>query len=650
MYFGVDYYPEHWPKERMARDIELMKELGITVVRMAEFAWTLMEPVEGEFDFSYFDDVIEKLSEAGIDVVLGTPSATPPVWLTEKYPQMLQVDDNNLVRAFGSRRHCCTSNEVYRRYSNIMAEEMIKHYGNHSSVIGWQVDNEIGHEGSDICFCESCRLGFQKWLKEKYEDIDDLNKRWGTVFWSQKYSRFDQVVLPVNTTVMHNPSLELDYYRFRSDSMVEFSNQQVEIINHYKKENDFVTTNLYGGFLEKVLNHDDLMENYDLVSYDNYPVWGGLAEPVTPAYLNLTLKWMRGIKQKNYWVMEQLSGAQGHNVIGYLPRKGHIKLWTSQAIATGAEGIVFFRWRPALFGTEEFCLGVLDHDGEPRRKYYEIKEIIDSFKAIADDFAYGDIKSEVAFVYDWDNMWSWRTQPLSSAFSMTKEIEKFYQPIHRFNASCDVISTAKSFSGYKLLVMPVMTMLSDELIEKVKRFVNKGGTLILTYRTGLKNVDNTLFEDVYPGPLKKLAGIEVLEYESLQQGQSAKVTARKGLFKNSDFKANVWRDIITATTAKSIAHYHDAWEGEAVTVNNYGEGKVYYIGASLEDRFMDLLYEYILSESEVQTERTPQGVEIIHRCGKESNYKFVMNHNEYDVEYSGMTLKAYDVQILRVDK
>lgn len=444
MYLGVDYYPEQWPLNIMDEDLDRMVELGVNIVRIGEFAWNIFEKEESKFDFSYFDMVIDKLKRKGIKVIIGTPTATPPAWLIKKHEDILSVDEDGMKRSFGGRREYCYNSYIYRQYSEKIVREMVKHYSSFENVICYQVDNELGHEGSDMCYCDNCHEGFQKFLKNKHENIDELNKAYGTVFWSQTYNDFTEIPLPLKTITHHNPALLLDFMRFKSVSLNDYAKFQVEIIKKFKGKHQNVTTNIAGGFFDKYFDHEETVSSMDFASYDNYPVWGGLKEPVEPCETALAQDFIRGLKNKNFWIVEELMGAQGHTIIGYLPRPNQAKMWAYQAFAHGCSDMLFFRYRGATFGTEEFCYGIIDQDNRNGRKFKEVKEFfadIKNYKEVINT----KIESKIAIVYDYENIWSFKIQPQSDAFSYLEEFKRFYRPFYKLNAHVDVISTKKDF-------------------------------------------------------------------------------------------------------------------------------------------------------------------------------------------------------------
>ena len=406
MYFGADYYPEHWPKERWAEDAKLMKEASINVVRVAEFAWAKLEPMEDNYDFSWLDEAIETLVNEGIEAVMGTPTATPPKWLMDKYPEIYMKDKFGQIRGFGSRRHHCYNSPVYHEYSSRIVAKMAEHYRQNPNVVAWQIDNEFGCQDTGQCYCEDCLAAFKEWLKNKYGTIEAVNVAWGTVFWSQNYQGWDEMILPGYTVCDesdnnfhgHNPGMLLDFYRFSSDSVVNYQKLQIDEIR--KVADQPITHNMMGHFPE--IDYFDLGEDLDFVCWDNYPKnqWG------ISDYRNIAMAHdlMRGVKDKNFWVMEQQSGPCGWSVLGDTPEPGQLRLWTYQAIAHGAEAIVYFRWRTCTFGAEEYWYGILDHDGIPRRRYQEIKQTGKELQALSDWIIDSKVVSHVALIKSYDNL------------------------------------------------------------------------------------------------------------------------------------------------------------------------------------------------------------------------------------------------------
>ena len=390
-------------------------------------------------------------------------------------------------------------------------------------IIAWQIDNELGHEGSDLCYCDQCHGAFQNFLQDKYKTIKKLNDTYGTIFWGQTYNGFDEVPIPKKTITTHNPSLQLDFARFRDYSINSYAKMQIDIVRELKGEHQQITHNFYGGFFDKCYNQNTMAKELDFVSYDNYPVWGGLKEPLTPAHIAMTHDYARGLKNKNYWIVEQLMGAQGHTVIGYLPRPNQAKMWSYQAMAHGCSNILFFRWRGMNKGAEQYCLGIIDQNNRTSRKYYEAQEF---FKDISqyEELVNSEIKPTVAVLYSFDNIWSWKAQPQSTEFDFTNELVRLYTPFHNLNVNMDVISVDSDFSEYKVIILPVMKIIENELAERLEEFTQNGGIVIFSFRAGIKDENNNLYLGrVFPGYVQKLCGIEIEESESLQGNQEVEI-------------------------------------------------------------------------------------------------------------------------------
>ncbi len=649
MYLGVDYYPEHWDVGMMDEDMERIREMGANIIRIGEFAWHMLERTEGVYDFSFFDEVIRKAGEHNLKVIFGTPTATFPAWLAAKHPSILSEDEYGHVRAFGGRRQYCFNSDIYREYSRRIVEQLVSHYNGEENIIAWQVDNEFGHEGSDMCWCESCRKGFRRFLREKYQSIEELNRVYGTIFWGQTYNSFEELPIPQPTITIHNPSLSLDWARFRSYSINSFGKLHIDLVKRLKGSHQQVTHNFFGGFFDKAYDQNIMAEELDFASYDNYPVWGGLIEPIKPAHIAMTLDYIRGLKKSNFWILEELMGAQGHNVIGYLPRPGQAKLWAYHAMARGCENMLFFRWRGMTRGAEQFCLGIIDQNNETGRKYNEVKAFMEDVRSNREAFE-GEIKAEVAVLYDFDNIWSWHYQPQSAQFDFTKELMRLYEPFYRLNAKLDVISAGKDFSGYKVLVVPVLQIVDEQLAERLRTFASQGGTVIFSFRAGIKDRDNNIyFGKVFPCNLKDFAGICIKEAESLQSEQKVEL-AGQGRYTGRKGSCSVWRDMITTDGAEILYSYSDSFysENACITVNNYDKGKVYYVGGGADPDTLSLLAAEIADYSGIYQVEAPEGLEVCMRTNGHDKWHIVCNHTGSEILYGGITYGPYESRITRL--
>ncbi len=643
MYLGVDYYPEHWPVEMMDEDMRRMREMGCNIIRIGEFAWQKMEPIEGQFDFSFFDQVIAKAKAHELKVMFGTPTATFPAWLAKTHPSILAQEMNGEVRVFGGRRQYCYNSRVYQQYTEKIVSKLVKHYANEPAIIAWQMDNEIGHEGSDQCYCEQCHLSFQDYLRDVYEnDIGRLNEAYGTIFWGQTYTDFAQIPMPVHTVTTHNPALRLDWARFRSDSINAFAKMQIDLIKAHRGAHQQVTHNLFGGFFNRAYDQNVMAAELDFVSYDNYPVWGGLKEPLKPAEIAMTLDYIRGLKQQNFWIVEQLMGAQGHNHIGYLPRPKQAQLWAYQAMARGCDNMLFFRWRGMDRGAEQFCLGILDIDNETGRKYREVQEFMHD---VAQQPSLSTpIHADVAVLYDYDNIQSWAIQQQSDVFDFTQELMRLYAPFHAANVMTDVISTAKDFSGYKVVVLPVMQIMDESLAQRLRAFVAGGGVLLMGYRSAIKNRQNNLHRFMpTPAFIHDLLGGRVRESESFGNGISAPVVAKGGYPRAV---ATVWRDMIEPSEgAQVLYHYDDKFYKDyaCVTVNAYERGFVYWVGAGLDETTMSDVVGRVLEQAGIADKTVVDRLERIERGDGQNSMAWYLNHTSHPQTVEFRTIAPYSV-------
>jgi beta-galactosidase len=625
-YFGVDYYPEQWPEERWPIDTQLMAEAGFNVVRLAEFAWSKMEPAEGEYDFDWLDRAIEILQSKGIQVVLGTPTASPPPWLMRKNPELFRVREDGIRITFGNRREYCPNHPVYHDYTRRIVTKMAEHYADHPVVIGWQIDNEFG----DRCYCPTCAEKFQTWVRSRYEALDELNQKLGTVFWSHTYNDWNEIPLPLTTGGSPNPGLALDFYRFCSDSYVAYQQLQIDILRAACPDH-FITHNLMG-FAYDRLNYFDLARNLDFVSWDNYPrMQWTMERGVDPSSMALSLDTMRGLKSKNIWIMEQQAGQGGWEALSVAPRPGELRLWAYQSIAHGADAILFFRWRTARFGTEQYWHGLLDHDAHPSRRYQEIKRMGAEIKEVGEKIIGTQTKSQVAMVLSYDSRFAFQIQPNNPRFHYPEHFQQIYRAFYQRHASIDIAAPAADLSSYKLVIAPALHLVTDAIADNLKRYVQAGGTLVVTQRTGVKDGSNAVVNQRLPGLLAEICGVEVEEYDSLSSlMQNSLEFTIPELKDTSCVNVGVLCDILKPTSATIIACYREDYYADkpAITLNQFGTGRAIYVGAMGDGQLYDVLAKWLLDMTSMQNEfTTPLGVEVTQRTQGDKKLHFILNHN-----------------------
>lgn len=617
MRFGADYYPEHWPEERWETDAKLMQEAGFNIVRLAEFAWVKMEPEEGRFEFDWLLKALDILSAHGISSVIGTPTATPPAWLCTNKPSILRIDENRNPVTFGNRQQACINQLDYQKATDAIVTALAEKLGQHPGVYGWQIDNEFGQ----LCYCEECRKQFQDWLKAKYKNLHELEKAWGTIFWSQTYTDWRQIPLPWKTSGFPNPSLALDYRRFCAESFSNYMKRQINIV---RKFSDKPITHNFMGIWPDTINYQQLADQLDFVSWDNYPVGNTDPQGVAAGH-DLS----RGYLGKNYWMMEQMSGPLGWADLSPAPKRGQIRQWTYQAIGRGADGILYFRWRPCRSGTEQYVHGILNHDGSISRRYEEIKRTRKETLLFEDILSDTTIKAEVAIINDYDSRFAFQYQFGNSAFSYTNILNMLHNSFYKRNTPVDIISGSADLSEYKVVAVPALFVLTPDRAEQLKQYVKNGGTLIMTFRSAVKDETGLIFDEPLPGLMQDVFGMKVKEYHSPSADEDNSIWGVMGAMKGISSEAGVWLDLLELNGAKAVAKHDGGFiPGEvAISRNEFGQGKAYYIGTHPSQDFTDSLINMIAEEAGVRPGiETPEGVEASVRSGKSGELLFLINH------------------------
>jgi len=620
MYVGVDYYPEHWDRKRWDVDARLMKKAGFNVVRLAEFAWAFMEPEEGRFEFEWLDEALGVLRKQGISVILGTPTAVMPVWCANKYPETLAMQKDGTRIVWGARKNNCFSSGTYRSLSERITRAMTTHFASVPNVIGWQTDNEFGHP---VCYCETCRKTFQEWLHHKYHHVADLNKAWGTHFWGHLYSDWAEIPIPVDNGSA-NPSACLDWQRFFSWQNVRFQREQVKIIREDCPKH-FVTHNCMGLFSD--LNYYDLAEDLDYVSWDNYPVWG---KPEVRYWASAGADVMRGLKKKNFWIMEQTAGPGGWGSFGRNPRPGEIRNVAYQQLARGADNTIWFRWRTCTAGREQYWHGLLGHDGIPLRRYHEAAQTAKEFHKLAKELENTTVKSDVAMIYDYESIWALRIQPGFTKNDYHQAMHRYYNALFRAGINVDMIRPTDDFSPYRVVLAPDLHVMPDVVAVALSEFVRKGGVLLTDCRSGVKTETNLCHDRTLPGLLSEALGITIQEYDVLPENEGCVVQGLAQL--KGSFNALHYADWITPRSAEKLAGF-ESWHMKkfsAATRNRFGKGMAYYVGTVVqEEAFYDLLIASLLQDAKIRpVVNPPPGVEVSVRQARGRKYLFLINHNE----------------------
>ncbi|UKE50511.1 beta-galactosidase [Xanthomonas translucens] len=611
---GVAWYPEQWPEAQWERDLTLMQAAHVRVVRIGEFAWSRMEPRQGQYDFGWLDRAIAAAARHHIVVVLGTPTAAPPAWLTQAYPDTLRVGQDGVRDEHGNRQQFSFASARYRRFAHAIAEQMAQRYGRNPHVVGWQLDNEYAQASFD----PEAKAQFHAWLQRKYGSIEALNRRWATAYWSQTYNDFAQI--PVHEDGQ-NPALLLEWKRFVSATWTDYSRNQIDAIRPHADPRQFITTNTMGWFagFDAYTVHDVL----DIAAWDDYVAGERYDWVDNAARHDLT----RGYKQRNYWVMETQPGFVNWRATNVALRKGQVRAMAWQAVAHGADAVSYWQWRAAPNGQEEYHGTLVGADGEPVPVYAEIQQVGAEFAKAGAALAGTTPHAEVALINDFDSRWALGFQKHSADFDPVVQMKSFYRPLRQQAQVVDVVSALAPLDGYKLVVAPSLNVLSEAQTQRLKAYVERGGHLVLGPRSAMKNADNGLQPQRQPGPLGELLGGRVQQFYALDKPIPVAGAAGEG-------SAKIWAEQLQARAAQTEVplRYGQAngWldGAPAVLTRRVGKGRISYVGAWLDDATLDRLTGDWLRDAQVRVPLAdvPQDVEVGVRSDGRRRVLVLINH------------------------
>jgi beta-galactosidase len=642
MYFGVDYYPEHWvypyagtaeaPESGWERDAELMVAAGVNVVRMGEFTWGLCEPDEGKYDFDWLKRAMDCLGKAGIQVVLGTPTAAPPIWLAKKHPEILPVDISGQTLCEGTRRATCLNSNVYWDYSQRIVRAMAGALGRHPQLIAWQIDNGLGAHLTESSFNEETRRDWHSWLKAKYETLQRFNDLVGTRHWGQIVTEWEHIPMPRRAPTLHNPALALDWMRFSSDTILAFVKMQADVL-HEVTPNCPVTANLRA--LYRHFDHFDVAEALDFVSVDS-----NATIKTKSSEMACELDMLRSLKKTNirtpggdpgFWVIEQKAGQVNWQDVNSLVRPQVVRLFTYQVISRGASGVLYFCWRQPRIGTEKFYGAVLPHNGRASsRTYQEISQLGEEIKMLAPAIKDTRVIADVCILFSHDNDWAMK-QPMqpNKYFNLRDHIQLYYNGLHHRNIQIDFARPTEDLSKYKLVIAPSLHLMAAGEADRLKLYVQNGGILVSTCNTGLVDEHHMAPDTGYPHDLTDLFGMEVLEFDPLPPGEENNLSF-KGAFTTSHLHhAKMWCDIIEPKGCQVLATFtKDFYAGRpAMTINNFGLGKAIYIGTVSDQPFYDDLTVWLRQLCNLQPLlKVPDTVEVTMRQKGDTRIFFLLNH------------------------
>jgi beta-galactosidase len=610
---GAAWYPEQWPEARWEADLTLMQQAGIHMVRVGEFAWSAMEPSEGQYDLDWLERAINAAAKHGIYTVVGTPTAAPPAWLTQKYPETLRVDEDGKRAEHGNRQQFCFASPRYRELARKIVLQMAKRFGHNPYVLGWQIDNEYAEDSYDA----ETKAQFQQWLKAHYGTLDQLNTRWTTAYWSETYSDWNQI--PIESKY-GNPGLLLGWRRFVSDTWRSYQKNQLDVIRANADARQFITTNLMGWFDR--FDHYVVTQDLDLASWDDYVGHGHLDPAKNGATHDLT----RGFKRKNFWVMETQPGFVNWHDVNNSLDKGEVRAMAWHAIGHGADAVSYWQWRSALNGQEQYHGVLVGADGTPVPLYAEVQQVGVEFAKAGSVLAGTAPKSEVAILHSYDSRWAINWQRHNKNFDPVEELVSYYKPLRAITQSVDVIAPTAPLESYKLVVAPGLNVISDAVAKNLMAYVQQGGHLVLGQRSGMKDDDDGLQTARQPGPLVELLGGRVEQFYALTDPVPV-----EGKFGANESK--LWAELLSAKAGdvEVLERYgkSNGWlDGQpAAITRKVGKGRITYIGAWLDDAGMAAAARWMTGASGVKAAlgTVPEGVDVYPRYGDHGAVYILVN-------------------------
>ncbi len=612
---GAAWYPEQWPESRWDEDLRLMEEAHITFARIGEFAWSRLEPSEGQYDFDWLERAIDKAAQHHVAIVLGTPTAAPPAWLTQKYPDTLLIGADGRSAVHGNRQQFSFASPRYREFCRQIAGEMANRFGHNANVIGWQIDNEY----SEVSYDDYTKQQFQQWLKAKYGTLDNLNSHWTTAYWSQTYDNWNEIPFGEGP---NNPGLRLEWKRFVSDTWADYQQNQIDAIRPHADKRQFIATNFMGFF--DGFDHYVVSRALDLASWDDYVGEGH----VDPDSNGATHDLNRGFKHQNFWVMETQPGMVNWAPINNFLNRGEVRAMAWQAVGHGADAVEYWQWRSALNGQEQYHGTLIGADGTPVPLYGEVKQMGQEFANVSDDLRGTTPVSEVALLYSYDSRWAIDFQKHTDKYDQLAVLRSYYHAIHKLAQSVDVVNPYAALDGYRLVVAPDLNVIPEDLAKHLLDFARNGGNLVLGPRSGMKDQYNALLPQRQPGFLEEALGGRVEQFYALEKDVSVSGDWGSG-------EATIWAEQLKGSAAdtQTLLKYgaFNGWldDQPAVLSRAYGKGRITYIGAILDEKLMAAAANLMVQQSGVTPVfgPVPDGVDVSRREGMGKNIFVIVNFN-----------------------
>jgi beta-galactosidase len=619
LFYGGDYNPEQWRETVWVEDVELMKRAGVNIVTVGVFSWAKLQPTPDTYTFEWLDRVLDLLHQNEILVDLATATATPPPWFSRQHSESLPVDEKGARYSTGARQHYCPNSTAYRDVAARLVRNLATRYAQHPALAMWHINNEFGaHVGA--CYCDQCAAQFRVWLQQKYKTLDNLNEHWGTTVWSQWYSHWDEILPPRFAPTFSNPAHQLDYRRFMSDSLLACLLNEKSVLSEITPEVP-VTTNFSGehGML-KSLNYFEWARHVDFVAFNSYP------DPIDadPADVAFTYDLQRGLGRGKPWLLMEQPPSQVHwRPFNAVKRPDQMRLWSYQALAHGSDGVMFFQWRAPRAGAEKFHSAMLPHGGVETRTFQEVEQLGQELKKLSSIIG-ATTRAEVALVADWENMWAIELDGRPARINYSEILRSYYRALFEPDVPIDIVPPETNFSNYKLVVAPALYLVRNGVPEALEAFVDNGGTLVMTFFSGIVDASDRILPGGYPAPFRKLLGIHVEEFDAFGSQVRHIKTPLKGA------RCTLWADVIRLESAEAVATFTEDFYAHqpAITRNAIGRGLAYYIGTQPEATFLRAFLAELCVDCGVRPPmRVPAGVEVTSRFNEHGEFLFLLNHN-----------------------
>ena len=634
---GADYNPEQWldSPEILNKDIALMQKANCNVMTMGMFAWPFLEPADGIYTLEWLKEIVDKLYAAGIYTIMGTPSGARPRWLAQKYPSVLRVNENRQRMLFGERHNHCYTAPDYRRKVVQMNTQLAKTFANHPGVLLWHLSNEYGGE----CHCPLCQEAFRNWLCGRYGTLDKLNKVWNAAFWGHIYTDWSQVESPspLGDRTLHG--LVLDWRRFCCDQTMNFIKCETDAIRAVRKDAPVTVNMMYYTYDMNYFKFADLV---DVVSWDSYPVWHNEDNLSVAADTAMYHDIMRSIKHKPFLLMESTPSVSNWQPVSRQKRPGANKLASLQAVAHGSDSVQFFQWRQSIGSSEKFHGAIVDHYGkEDTRTFAETAQLGKALQAI-NAVCGSQTKAEIAVVFDWENRWASHEArgPFNACAGYKEIVKKHYKGLWEQGVNIDFVDMEGSLDGYKLVCAPMLYMLRGKMDEKLRRFVEAGGTLLTGPYSGIVDENDLCYLGGTPHGLMDVLGLRTTELDGLHKSQSviAMPVMKNDLKLTKSYHCIVLCEVVKPDTAQALLTYGaEYYKGSPVlTANHYGKGTAYYLCSDFKEPFYADLYNAVLNICGIERLlpfACPKGIEATQRTGGTEDYLFIQNFNDATCEF-----------------